>query len=222
MISIPARCRLILTGLAATALFAAPVPAAATTVAATTAGAGAHGCAPTPLGQPFATWGDHAEYFPAPDGGFERGGSGWSLQGAAGVVAGSEPFRAGGLADDSSLRLAAGAAATTAAFCIGTADRTIRFFADADAAAARAAGSAATSALDVDVLYADAGGYSRSLRIGAVGGAGRWAPTDVLPMVVNALAAAHGDAMSVRLRFAPRGPRAWTIDDVFVDPYRSR
>jgi len=36
------------------------------------------------------------------------------------------------------------------------------------------------------------------------------------------MAAAYGNAMTVRLRFAPHGSSAWAIDDVLIDPYRVR
>ncbi len=203
--SIAARCRVLLAGLAATALLATPASA----VAAPASGAG---CPDVPVGQPFAPWGDVADYLLAPDGGFERGAAGWSLRGGAGVSGGNEPFRVVSAGDVRSLRMPAGSSATSPPFCIGAEHRTMRFFAQAPA----------SSSLDVDVLYADGGGAQRALRIGAVSGASRWAPGAIVPMVVNGLAAARGNAMTVRLRVAPRGSAAWTIDDVHVDPYRGR
>ena len=38
---------------------------------------------PSPTSTPFAAWSDYANYAFAPDGGFESGGSGWSLTGGA-------------------------------------------------------------------------------------------------------------------------------------------
>ena len=60
----------------------------------------------------------------------------------------------------------------------------------------------------------------RTYRVASIDGAGDWAPSDVVPMVVNEVAAAEGGAIDVRLRFTPRGAGSWTIDDVFVDPFR--
>lgn len=206
MTPIAARCRHLLAGFATAALLA--VPASATAAVS----APAPGCPDVPVSQPFAPWDDTADYFLAPDGGLEGNGLGWRMEGAAQVVAGNEPFDVVAPSDRRSLRMAAGDSATTAPFCIGVEHRTMRFFANA----------ARSSSMDVEVLYSDVAGKDRSLRIGRLAGAGRWAPTDVVPMVVNALAAARGNAMSVRLRFAPHGQGAWSIDDVHVDPYRSR
>jgi hypothetical protein len=208
VIPIASRCRLLLASLAiavATALLAAPMQANAAT-----APAAAPGCPHTPVTQPFAPWSDLADYFPAPDGGLEQGGAGWALRGSAVIAPSDKPFHVGPAIDRKSLRLPAGASATTAPFCIGVEHRTMRFVANA----------LASSSLDVDVLYTDPARVERTMRIATVAGAGRWAPTVVVPMIVNALAAARGNAMSVRLRFSPRAAAAWTIDDVYVDPYR--
>jgi hypothetical protein len=202
-----ARCRFLFTGVAtvaAAAAFAAPASASA--------GGDAPGCPSTPVVQPFAPWGDSSDYFPAPDGGFEQGAAGWSLHGKAAVVDGNEPFAVNAAGDDTALSLPAGSSATTAPFCIGVEHRSMRFFADA----------AASSTLDVDVLVQGPGSSQRALRIATVHGGDAWAPSAVVPMVVNELAAEHGNAIDVRLRFSPHGAGAWTIDDVFVDPWRGR
>ena len=201
MTSIAARCRLLLTGaatVAATALLAAPAAAAVT--------APAPSCPSATIVHPFTPWGDAADYFLAPNGGLEKGATGWALKGAASVISGNEPFYVGGTADRQSLRLPAASSATTAPFCIGVEHRTMRFFSNAPS----------SSSLAVDVLYTDAGGVSRTLNLAKLVGASRWAPTAIVPMVVNALAV---NTMSVRLRFTPQGASTWTIDDVFIDPF---
>ena len=206
MTSIAARCRLLLAGLTAAALLVTPAAAVAAPAAA------APGCADTPVSQPFAAFGDNADYFLAPGGSFEAGTTGWALRSGAGVVAGNAPFRAVASSDTHALRLPAGSSAVSTPFCIGAEHRTMRFFAQA----------ADNGSLDIDVLYTDAAGRSRDLAIGALAGTGDWAPTDIVPMVVNAMAPARGNAMSVRLRFTPHGSAAWAIDDVLIDPYRVR
>ena len=60
------------------------------------------------------------------------------------------------------------------------------------------------------------------MRLATVSGSGTWAPSDVVPMVVNDVAAEQDGTLDVRLRFTPRGAGSWTIDDVFVDPLRIR
>jgi hypothetical protein len=76
--------------------------------------------------------------------------------------------------------------------------------------------------LTVQSLYHDAAGRERMLPVGSVHGGDGWALTPILPLRASARAADFGDALDVTLRFIPRGPGAWRIDDVYVDPYRSR
>jgi hypothetical protein len=185
--------------LAAVALAAAP--AAAETAA-------APGCPVIPTVKPFAPWQDFADYFLAPNGNIEAGATSWLLTGGASAVEGNNSFRVGRITDHRSLRLPAGATATTAPICIGVEHRSIRFFAKA----------AAQSTLNVDAVIDGPGGSQRSVRIATLDGDDAWAPSDVIPMVVNELAAEQGNAIDVRLRFSPHGAGSWTIDDVFVDP----
>jgi hypothetical protein len=204
--SIAARCRLLLAGLATAATLAAPAAAAAATTA------DGAGCPDRPIAQPFAPWHDTADYFLAPGGDFEHGDGGWQLEGGARTGGGNEPFRIVAPTDARSLRLPPGSVATSPAFCIGVEHRALRLF---------ARGAASSSAV-VDILYADERGAPRTLRIATLAGGGGWAPSDVVELVVNALAAARGNAMTVRLRVAPQGATPWAIDDLHVDPYRGR
>ncbi len=48
-----------------------------------------------------------------------------------------------------------------------------------------------------------------------------WAPSEILPMRVNELAE-DGAGLSVSLRFTAKGKSTWTIDDVYVDPYKMK
>jgi hypothetical protein len=166
------------------------------------------GCPVTPTTTPFAPWGDVAQYVLAPGGDLEERGSTWALTGGAGPVEGNEPFRVGAPADHLALGLPAGSRATTAQMCIGIEHRTLRFFSKA---------GGRSGSLRVEVLFA-----GRARTIGTIAAATAWAPTDVLPMIVNELAPARGNAIQVAFRFAPRGNASWSVDDVYVDPFRSR
>jgi hypothetical protein len=191
---------------AAVACIAACGLTTATANAATTAAEA--GCPVTPTTTPFAPWGDVSQYVLAPGGDLEQRGSTWALTGGAGAVEGNEPFRVGAPTDHLALGLPAGSSATTAQMCIGIEHRTLRFFSKAG----KRSGS-----LQVEVLFA-----GRARTIGTIGAATAWAPTDVLPMVVNELAPARGNAIQVAFRFTPRGNASWSVDDVYVDPFRSR
>lgn len=201
-------CRRTVLSAAAAAVAAAAMCAASASAAASFV---AGGCPDVPTFQPFAPWQDVADYLLAPDGDLEAGGSTWALQDGARVVEGNSPFRVGGPADHQALELPAGATATTAPMCIGEAHRTMRFFAT----------GAGSGALTVEALYAKRNAKRKSVTLGAVRGDDRWAPSEILPMRVNELAGDDG-GLSVSLRFSARGNGTWTIDDVYVDPYKMK
>lgn len=207
MTPIAARCRFLLTGaatVAAAALLAAPATASVAPAAS--------GCPETPVVQPFAQFSDNSDYFLAPDGGFENGDASWTLHGPAAVTQDNEPWAVNTAGDAAALRMAPGSTATTEPFCIGVEHRSMRFFSSADA----------TSTMNVDALVEGPAASQRAVRIATVRGSGEWAPSEVVPMIVNELAAEQGNAMNVRLRFSPHGEGVWTIDDVYVDPFRGR
>jgi hypothetical protein len=189
---------LLLVILGALAILALPGPAHAA------------GCSEQPLDRTFRPWLDPAWYIPAPDGGFESGASGWTLEHGAAVVDGNEPFFVGGSGDVSALALPPGGSATTSSMCIGVEHPTVRFF-------ARNTGDP-TSLLTVSVVFRDALGVQRSLPVGVVAAGSSWAPTPVVPVVVNLLSLL-GD-QQVAFRFAADDRGEWTIDDVYVDPYK--
>jgi hypothetical protein len=169
--------------------------------------AGASGCSQQPLSQTFLPWLDVAWYVPAPNGGFEGGTEDWTLRTGARIVDGSNPYLAG----NRSLALPAGASATSAPMCIGLEHPTIRLF-------ARNTGSP-LSTLGVSVVFSDLLGVTRSLPIGVIGAGDTWSPTPVMPILVNLLALT-GD-QRVAFRFTALDDRGeWTIDDVYVDPYK--
>ena len=174
--------------------------------------AAAASCPPGPTSKPFTRWLDPAAYVLAPGGAAEATGA-WTLQGGAAVVAGNEPFRVGAPTDRASLRLPSGSSATTAAMCIGIEHPTMRFF-------ARRESGSPLDALLVEALYSDPEGHGHALPIGAVMSLGSWAPTLPLLLGVNLLALS-GDPLQVSFRFTPRNQSRWSIDDVYVDPYRT-
>ena len=56
--------------------------------------------------------------------------------------------------------------------------------------------------------------------MGIVLGLGRWAPTTPQVIGVNALALIGGP-LHVSFRIVPQNGSRWSIDDVYVDPYRT-
>ena len=204
--------RLIRTGL----LVLAVVPVAATAVPP----AGAEGllpqCETAPATeQVFAPWLDGAHSFAAHNGGFEQGSADWTLTGAATVVNENESFKVGDAADSSGLQLKAGSSATSTAVCVGIEHPTVRLFVKAPPTLGSALLIEATvrnpaTGLAVTVPHVVLGGVN----------ANRWAPT--APLLVTSALGTLVDA-ELTVKITPIGiPATWRIDDVYVDPFKSR
>jgi hypothetical protein len=117
----------------------------------------AQACPDQPLSRPFTPWLDFAQYQLAPDGSFDSGAAGWTLDGAS--VSGG------------SLSLPAGASAVTPPICITLQHPTLRFF-------TRGTGALATSVI--------AGGVEVPIGTLA-GLGGWWAPGPIQLIVLNLL-----------------------------------
>ena len=201
-----------------TRILALALPMAAILAAAPSAQAGplvasAGDCDAQELSQPFMPWLDPASYTLAPDGGFEEGGSSWSLDGGAQVVSGNEPFNVRAAGDSHSLKLPSGSSATSSVMCVGLEHPTLRVF-------ARNTGSA-LSLLKVEVHFEDAAGRVQSLPIGVVAAGRSWQPTQPMVIGANLLPLLPGEQTPVAFEFTPLGAGGnWQIDDVYVDPYR--
>ena len=135
----------------------------------------------------------------------------WSLDDAA-SARGNERFYVHAQDDVTSLSLSRGSSATTAPICVGIEHPTLRFF-------ARNRGSA-LSMLLVEVLWEDASGRVWDTPIGLLTADDGWAPTLPLPVVVNLLPLLPGERTAVAFRFEVLGAGDWSIDDVYVDPWR--
>jgi hypothetical protein len=160
----------------------------------------AESCASQSLGQVFLPWADVATYTLAP--------------GGATVVPGNEPWNVGGASDSSSLSLPAGSSATTGALCVGLGHPTLRLF-------TRSAGTGLMSSLGVEVLFQGILGL-RTLTIGQVLPGSSWRPTPPYLVVANLLPLLPPNVTPVAFRFTPQGPGTWSVDDIYVDPYRTR
>ena len=168
-------------------------------------------CPPAVTSRPFLPWLDPADYVLAPAGDLETGGS-WALSDGAAIVAGNEPFQVGGSNDRASLRLPTGSSAATAPMCVGLEHRTVRFFAKRESISP-------LGVLGVEVLFTDGAGYDQDVLIGTIVGPGAWTPTAPLAIAINSLALIN-NTTQVSFRFTPFSGSQWSIDDVYVDPYR--
>jgi hypothetical protein len=199
---------------------AAVIATIASAAFASTASAGlvtasASSCDDPAIEQPFARWGDKAGYKPLRDGGFEADGAGWTLAGGADVVSGNESYDVGGADDRRSLVLPAGSRAVSPFTCVGLNEPTLRLFAK------RRSGLLTT--LGVEMQVQTSLGLSVWLPVlpGDLGGSS-WHPTLTMPLLANLLTLSGTDRTSVRFRFTPLLLGSWQIDDVYVDPYRTR
>lgn len=174
-------------------------------------------CDDQPLSTPFTPWLDFANYTPLAGADFETGAAGWALSGGAQVTPGNESFHVSGSGDANSLRLPAGASATSPTICVGLEHPTLRLFAKRNAA-----GLLGISTMRVDVLFESVLGVVSSLPIGVVPGVSSWQPTLPIAVLANLLPLLPGEHTPVAFRFTPMLGGDWSIDDVYVDPYQRR
>jgi hypothetical protein len=177
--------------------------------------ASAESCDDPQLEQPFARWRDYANYKPLGDGGFEAGAQGWTLSGGAYVASGNESYYVGGSGDRRSLVLPRGSRAVSPFTCVGLDEPTLRLFAK------RRSGLLTTLLVEMQVQTSL--GLSLWLPVlpGDLGGSS-WHPTATMPLLGNILTLSRSDRTPVRFRFTPLLFGSWQIDDVYVDPFRSR
>jgi hypothetical protein len=189
---------------AAVGALAAPASAGILTASAT--------CDDGAITQPFAAWGDQAQYKAVTGGSFEGSTTGWTLKGNAKVVAGNEPWKVGGATHSKSLVLPSGSTAISPVACVGIKEPTLRFFAKKNRAALLG-----ISTLAVSVHVKTSLGLTVPVPIGVVLGNGVWKPTAPMLIVANLLPLLPGDKTPVAFQFTPvLGD--WQIDDVYVDP----
>ena len=163
--------------------------------------------------QPFKRWLDPLSYTLVPDGGFEAGAAGWSLSGAR-VVTGNETFYVHGAGESKALSLPPGSSATTPAMCAGIDKPIMRFFSKSSG------GLLGLGTLSVEVLFETASGSVASLPVGVALPSSKWQPTLPLPVLAALLPLLPGEQTPIKFRFRPIGGATWSIDDVYLDPWR--
>lgn len=175
--------------------------------------ASAPSCDEQVLERPFARWLDPLGYSIVPGGTFEDGAAGWTLSKAK-VVDGNEPYYVHGAGETKALSLPRGSVATSPTVCAGIDKPVMRFFARSSG------GLLSLSALYVDVLFETSSGQVSSLPVGVVLPTTRWWPTLPLPVLASLLPLLPGEQTPIAFRFRPVGGATWTIDDVYLDPWK--
>jgi hypothetical protein len=172
--------------------------------------AGLLGCDGQTAVQPFTPWLDPSNYVLTTNGSLESTG-GWTFTGGAKVVSDNEPWRVNAPTDSHSLSLPSGSSATTPAFCVTLLHPDLRFFA--------VNSGSALSTLEVDSITTVLG-LKVTTPVGVVLAGGSWQPTLPLPFLDGLLSLTQG---TVQFRFTPLGAGGgWQIDDLYVDPFKSR
>lgn len=175
---------------------------------------------PPPAWPAFAAFDDPADYFLAPGGDFESGAPDWDLQNAD-VVDGNED--AGVLAGEHSLALGFGllgsARAISAPFCVTSEHPTFRYLFRANGLAGQ---------LHTSVRWRDEEGTLQEEEIHSSTVTtllpGQWHPSDLQPLATALPLDGPGDGVVVRLVFRTSLDLVggYQIDNVLVDPYRTR
>jgi hypothetical protein len=201
-------------------ILVATAACAAAAIAAPAADAGvlvssAQSCTAQQFSTPFGSWGDGAAYTPVPGGAFESGQQGWTLSGGAKLVSGNEPYKVSSSADARSLSIPSGGVATSPAMCVGLSEPTIRWFQKSSSLLGL------TGAMTVSVLTETSLGVVVETPVGAGLLSNSWTPSLTGLIVTNLLPLLPDSKTAVAFRFrAVTG--TWTVDDVYVDPFRSR
>lgn len=197
---------------AAIASFAASAAPASAGVLVSTA----QSCAKNTLTQPFKGFGDNASYAQLPGGTFEDSSAGWALGGGAKIVSGTnEPWKVNSGTDSHALSLPAGGVATSPAMCVGLAEPTLRYFSKSSSLLGL------TGAMTVEVLTETSLGAVVAVPLAPGLLSSSWTPGLLpTPIVANLLPLLPDSKTAVAFRFRAVSGN-WTLDDVYVDPYRS-
>jgi hypothetical protein len=172
-------------------------------------------CAARPTSTPFAPWGDQSSYFLMPGGGFESGAPGWTLAGST-VVSGNETFFVNAKTDTHSLAIPTGAHAVSPTVCVSMGQNTIRLFVKNPGVAGAVLHVQAFVQNPLTGLV-----LSTGVNIAGTAGPKVWAPSNPI-LIPNLLGGVLG-TQNLTLTFTNTGAAAtWNIDDVYVDPFKSR
>jgi hypothetical protein len=177
--------------------------------------AGAQACDYSGAKQVFRPWGDNHFYVLAPDGGFEAGGTGWSLVGGAAAVAENESFFLNNRADKRSLGLPSGSSAVSPPICMSLDTPSFRLV-------ARNTGNP-NAGLRVEAAY-NLLGLVRTKTVSTVTGGRSWAPAQEMSTVLT-LSTIVGTLIpsAIQIRITPVGNGGnWQVDDLYVDPFARR
>lgn len=194
----------------AAVLAGAVVSALATVVAPAIPAQAADDCTTRTTTQAFATFGDTNDYFPVTGGTFESGDlSPFTVTGGAYVTQQNEQWRVLGSTHTRSLALPPGAT-LKASFCVQIGEDSIRTFTKSPGVRA--------AALDIKVTVATSQGSSTAYS-GSSSQSGTWEPTARIPLY-NVYGPDTRQYVTVLV--TNTGAGTWLLDDLLVDPWKTR
>jgi hypothetical protein len=157
---------------------------------------------PSPL-QPFVPWSDTNSYVLTTGGSFEPGTAPWTLSGGATRVTDNAPNALDPATHGTALYLPPGATATSPCVTAPKILGIVRFFAKA---------GATTGRLNVEVLV-----KGKVYQAGSITPGSGWAPSPML----TSNAPVYKGAVAYQVRLIASGG-AFSVDDVYFDPYSSK
>jgi hypothetical protein len=171
-------------------------------------------CPTTATSQPFQQFGDSNYYSMIPNGSFESGTTGWTLRDAS-VVGSASKYKVSGSGDVSSLAMKGRGEAVSPSFCVDETIPTFRFLADTT--------TGYLTDMNVHLRYKDSYAVLHDITLVSLddGPFASWAPTAILPIQAKLPLWQRNSTLTVQLVFDPNFyGNDWSIDDVYVDPYR--
>ncbi len=169
-------------------------------------------CETRVLSQAFTQWGDTNDYFLVTGGDFENPSStSWDLEGASIVLNEQSPWKVNGASHRGALRLPSGADAETHEICVMVGEDSIRFFYKAPGVTGAHLRVEITASSDVGQAlgFMQLNGSARGWQV---------SPPIQIPNVRG-----EDGRQEIDITFEAIGRRAtWFIDDVMVDPWRTR
>ena len=174
-------------------------------------------CPARDVSQPFSQFGDSAFYALLPDGAFESGGAGWSLNGNS-ITSENEKYYAHAAADALSLQIKANTSVVSPSFCVDQDMPSLRLFAKKV--------DKTKGGLKVEILYTGVAGTPKVAPAGTVANGAKlefadWKPSGLLKLS-TVLPLSKGGTASVQLRITADSGGDWSIDDVYADPRARR
>lgn len=181
-------------------------------VAMAAASPSAQACSYSGAKEVFSPWGDQRSYVLAPDGGYEAGGSGWSLKSGATVGAGNESYFLNAAGDSRSLSLPAGSSASSPPVCMAIDTPSFRLMATNT--------GDPSSRLRVEAIYPLLGLIRTNVITNLTAGSS-WAPTQSVSTVLG-LSTIVGTLIpsAIQIRLTPLDSTGnWQVDDLYIDPF---